>query len=141
MVAVPLTLPRPSAGLAEWVSALAEFERVESQVLSAYNASLKLAAEHRLAPKDLADRIEWDYLPAWQTIRRRIEQLPASPPAGVSQRANVALLKKYVLMREEALTLSVQAIREENEELGRQARQREHQANDLARRLVAETNR
>ena len=128
--------PQPSRALAEWIPALREFAHVEHRVLSEFNHDMQLVGAQRIAEKEFADRLANDLMPTWHKLRQRFDDLPAAPPE-LDMRVDVKLIQQYLLAREEAFALYVRAIREQSEDLGRQARLRSSQADELAHRLAA----
>lgn len=83
-----------------YADAYAEFDRVQAQVSSTFNTMLAASHAGTLSDPEFAARMEREVLPAWRTLKQRLDTLP--PPPVDLQPMHAALIA-YVDARVTAL--------------------------------------
>ena len=115
-------------------AAMTEITAARAALMERYRAATTEHHEGRLEGDALAATIDDEILPGWNSLIRRIDQLPR----GEMNAAEADLketLRQAMALRREALTLQSESLREGAPAKLETARERERQANDLILRF------
>jgi hypothetical protein len=111
-------------------SVMKAFGEMEAQALGTHNSLVAKMQRGAINEADFANTIKSDVLPPWSKTRKELEAIRDSPMA---DKKRLALLIKYMRLREESWHMQVEAIAEEDRSKFYQAQAKWKEADDLVK--------
>jgi Zn-dependent protease with chaperone function len=108
---------------------------VQQKVAKVYNEAVEKSKRGAIDDARFLQVVEHDVLPAWQAEHRRLAAMKGLP---AEEQRFVEQFRRYAQLEEEAWGLLSRAIRQEDDRLGGQAKQKLAEADRLAQQLIAE---
>jgi rhomboid protease GluP len=130
-----LTVP---AGADDVHGEMGRFSEVEERLLTAYNSLVQKAEKGEVTEEALADEVQRNILPEWHAAGERIAGMKNVIP---EQKQFVAKMTEYIKAREDAWTLLVEAVRDQDVKKGAQSREKWASAEGIVRELNAKAGK
>jgi membrane associated rhomboid family serine protease len=118
------------------IAELKRLDAVERQSVTAYAEALKKLQARSIKPGDFATTVETQVLPPWEQERERISKLKLDDP----QRSIADRWVKHMALRAEAWRLIATGVRTDDQQLIKQARDKEAEAAAIARTVTEPDN-
>jgi rhomboid protease GluP len=124
------------AGADDVPGELSRFAKVEERVLAIYNSLIQKVENRAITEAEFADAVQRQVLPDWHAAGKRIVGMKKVFP---EQKWVVSKMTEYIKAREDAWTLLVEAIREQDAKKAEQSKEKSTLAEGIVRQLNAKT--
>jgi hypothetical protein len=126
------------AGADDVPGELARFTEVEERILATYNSLAEKVDKGELTEAKFADEVSRQILPEWHAAGERMGALKKVFP---EQKWLVAKLIEYIKAREEAWTLLVDAIHDQDAKKAEQSKEKQKSVEEIIRQINAKAGK